>query len=154
MAASPNANWRQPEWQAKRKAVQSAAGKKGGAARAGISRGWTRKTINAYRKDVRKYSKKLLKKMLDKMPPEETAFINDNSMAKEALVTAVSVMRDGTITVRDKLAAAKLILDFTKQRPATRADVIVRKAEDILDELAAKEGALGPAIEHQEASEG
>lgn len=56
----------------------------------------------------------------------------EDEYQKEALKTAVEVMRiDGQ--AREKLAAARLVLDFTKSKPATKSDVTISAAEDFLN---------------------
>ena len=61
--------------------------------------------------------------------------------AKEALDTAVGIMKtqDGSVSVKDKLTASRLVLDFTKEKPTQRTDNTHRVAEDFLDELAEEE---------------
>ena len=59
-------------------------------------------------------------------------------MQKEAMESAVEIMRTEGGT-RDRLAAARLVLDFTKQKPVTKSDVTVGKAEDFLAGLLAEE---------------
>ena len=58
----------------------------------------------------------------------------EDEYQKEALKTAVEVMRiDGQS--RERLAAARLVLDFTKSKPATKSDVSISRAEDFLASL-------------------
>lgn len=64
----------------------------------------------------------------------------DDQYAKEALETVVEVMRMPGDT-RSKLAAAKTLLEFTKQKPVAKSEVAVAKAEDFLAAvLAAEQG--------------
>lgn len=59
--------------------------------------------------------------------------------AEEALETAIKVMRspgDKKIT----LAAASLVLTFTKSKPASKSEISVNKAEDWLAAVAGKDG--------------
>lgn len=72
---------------------------------------------------------KILKKMSDK------GQLPDDPMAVEALQQAMTVLR-APQTAKDKIAAARLILDFTKAKPTTKVEHTVRTAEDILDEMA------------------
>ena len=53
---------------------------------------------------------------------------------KEALTTAVQIMREQGAT-RERLAAARLVLDFTKSKPASKSDVSISRAEDFLTSL-------------------
>ena len=52
--------------------------------------------------------------------------------------TAVEVMRLVGET-RERLAAARLVLDFTKSKPASKSDVSISKAEDFLASLLIEE---------------
>lgn len=61
----------------------------------------------------------------------------DEPMAVEALEAALLVLRSpGSATVRT--AAASLVLDFTKTKPTTKTESVVKTAEDWVDEMAAK----------------
>jgi len=58
----------------------------------------------------------------------------EDEYQKEALKTAVEVMRvDGQ--TRERLAAARLVLDFTKSKPVSKSNVSISKAEDFLASL-------------------
>lgn len=60
----------------------------------------------------------------------------EDEYSKEALKTAVEVMRvDGA--TRERLQAARLVLDFTKSKPANKSEVTIGKAEDFLASLLA-----------------
>ena len=62
----------------------------------------------------------------------------EDEYQKEALTTAVEVMRlDGQ--ARERLAAARLVLDFTKSKPASKSDVSISRAEDFLASLLTEE---------------
>lgn len=56
--------------------------------------------------------------------------------AEKALEAAVTVL-ETTGTAQTKLAAARLILDFTKSKPAAKQDITVNKAEEWLRAVAA-----------------
>jgi hypothetical protein len=58
----------------------------------------------------------------------------EDDYAKEALTTAVEVMRVPGET-RERLAAARLVLDFTKQKPVAKSEVSIGKAEEFLSSL-------------------
>jgi hypothetical protein len=53
---------------------------------------------------------------------------------KEALKAAVAIMREPAQN-RDKLTAARLVLDFTRSKPAASVEVTVGKAESFLSSL-------------------
>ena len=57
--------------------------------------------------------------------------IDADDMAKEALHEALSIMRM-EIAQKDRLAAARLVLDFTKAKPAQKTELTVNKAEEWL----------------------
>ena len=59
--------------------------------------------------------------------------IND-PRAEEALETAVEIMRT-PVHNRDRLQAAKLILDFTKVKPVNKSEVTLNNAEAFLSSL-------------------
>jgi len=107
--------------------------------RRGVPNGWKgRKTeADAIRTAAALEAKKIVALMID----ETTA---DDPRAVEALEYAVTVIRakdeNGKTTegTRERLAAAKLVLDFTKSKPATTLNATVTKAEDFLAVLAAK----------------
>ena len=58
----------------------------------------------------------------------------EDQYAKAALETAVEVMRCPGDN-RERVAAARLVLDFTKQKPASKSEVALSKAEDFLSSL-------------------
>lgn len=60
----------------------------------------------------------------------------EDSASKRALEYAVSVIEANVDATRDRLAAARLILDFTKQKPASKNEHTINKAEDFLAALA------------------
>lgn len=63
------------------------------------------------------------------------AFDGVDPRAEEALTQAVKVMRaPGDKKV--KLAAARLVLDFTRSKPASKSDITVNKAEEWLAAVA------------------
>ena len=64
--------------------------------------------------------------------------IND-PRAEEALETAVEIMRT-PVHNRDRLQAAKLILDFTKVKPVAKSEVTLNNAEAFLSSLLDDDG--------------
>jgi len=91
----------------------------------GVPDGHTKESIKPIRKAAKIYAEKAVKIMSEK-------FNIEDEYQKEALKTAVEVMRiDGQ--AREKLAAARLVLDFTKSKPATKSDVTISAAEDFLN---------------------
>lgn len=65
--------------------------------------------------------------------------IVEDPRAEEALEAMIGIVRAHDEELRvplykasDRIAAAKVVLDFTKQKPATKTDMTVAKAEDFL----------------------
>jgi hypothetical protein len=63
-----------------------------------------------------------------------TAFPDIDASAAEALEAALTVMR-GPQSQTQKLAAAKLVLDFTRAKPTAKSEVTINAAEDWLTSL-------------------
>lgn len=95
----------------------------------GVPRRMTVAQYEAHQAAQKPIIAKILKKMSDK------GQLPDDPRAVEALSEAMTVLR-GPQTAKDKIAAARLILDFTKAKPTTKVEHTVRTAEDILDEMA------------------
>lgn len=67
----------------------------------------------------------------------EKGVLDAGNASNEALQTAVAFVRAGdAVTVRDRLAAARLVLDFTRAKPESSSRVRLEKAEDFLAKLA------------------
>lgn len=78
--------------------------------------------------------KPIVERIIKKM--KDTGQLPDDERAVEALTETVTVLRTAQ-SPRDKLSAARLLLDFLKAKPTTKIETTVRSAEDILDEMAA-----------------
>jgi hypothetical protein len=72
---------------------------------------------------------RIIKKMADQ------GQLPDDPRAVEALEKTMVILRTQE-DAKSKLAAARLILDFTKAKPTTKIEHTVKTAEDYLDELA------------------
>lgn len=81
--------------------------------------------------------KPIIARIMQKMAANEQ--LPDDPMAVEALQEAMTVLRS-PIPPRDKIAAARLVLDFTKSKPTARVEHTVKTAEDLLDEMAEEDG--------------
>lgn len=109
------AQWRE-------KAKQTGTGRK-----PGQPDGMLKDEFFAARVKIKNEAKRIVEIMSEQLKIEDT-------YAKEALETAVELMRmEGGS--RDRLAAAKLILEFTKEKPSTKSEVTVAKAEDFLESI-------------------
>lgn len=89
------------------------------------------KELQALRAKAQTFAKEMVAHMI-----KENIAAPENDLAVEALEFAITVVRTPGM-VRDKLAAARMVLDFTKQKPATKLDATVRKAEDFLTDIVA-----------------
>lgn len=58
--------------------------------------------------------------------------------SEEALTGAITVLR-GPVSAKDKLTAARLVLDFTMAKPVAKSEVTVSSAEDWLRSLVDKD---------------
>ena len=72
-----------------------------------------------------------------------------NDYAKEALQTAVEVMRTPAAD-RERLSAARLVLEFTEAKPAAKSEVTLHQAEAWLEELAKQDDQEEQAITNSE----
>ena len=119
-----------PEGRALRKEWSNKPRKNAGRPK-GVPDGYRTDTIAPLREKAKQDAKKVVEIMSDK-------FNIEDEYQKEALSTAVEVMRLVGET-RERLAAARLVLDFTKSKPATKSDVSISKAEDFLASLLSQE---------------
>ena len=93
----------------------------------GVPDGYRKEQIEPIRAREKRKAERLVNIMAEK-------FNIEDEYAKKALVTAVEVMNVVGET-RERLAAARLVLDFTKQKPASKNEVALSKAEDFLASL-------------------
>lgn len=62
--------------------------------------------------------------------------IPKDEYAREGIEAVVAMVRLTDISPKDRLAAARTLLDFTMAKPATDTNLNVKKAEDFLADLA------------------
>jgi hypothetical protein len=62
--------------------------------------------------------------------------IPKQEFAKEAIETAVQIMRRDDINPKDKLTAAKAVLEWTLAKPASESTVNIKTAESFLEDIA------------------
>ena len=115
-----------PEGRAKRKEWSTKPRKNAGRPK-GVPDGYRKETIEPLREQAKKDAEKVVKIMSKEYNIED-------EYQKEALTTAVEVMRLVGET-RERLAAARLVLDFTKSKPVSKSDVSISRAEDFLASL-------------------
>jgi hypothetical protein len=93
----------------------------------GVPDGYRKAEIEPIRDAAKERAAKAVKIMSEKYDIED-------QYAQDALRTAVEVMQVPGET-RERLAAARLVLDFTKSRPASKQEVTIGKAEEFLASL-------------------
>ena len=98
----------------------------------GTPDGFRKHEIEPIREKIKKEAEEVVNKMAEKYGIED-------SYAKEALACAVEVLRVPGET-RERLSAARLVLDFTKSKPVSKSEVAVAKAEDFLASLLEDDG--------------
>ena len=110
--------------------------------------GQTREDVRHARSVARKRAERILKKLeydgiIDKVPGKidnsaETLVDNEQAAARAAMKEVlIQVLMPGSR--KDKLAAARTILEYTKSKPASKSDVKVDAPEDFLVALLNKE---------------
>lgn len=105
--------------------LKATAGKQGRPK--GLPDGMGAKAFAAHKAEIEATTKIIMGKLVKDNELNPT----DDAYAIEALETAVNVMRmQGD--VRNKLGAAKLVLEYTKAKPSTKSEVTVNTAEDFL----------------------
>lgn len=117
------------EWRAKR--FTNPNGKGGPGRRPGSKDGYTAYELQKQRAKAKAEAKVIVEYMEKKFDLPKDEF------AKEALTTAVEIMRVDAINAKDKLAAARTVLEWTMAKPVAQSEVTVKRAEDFLSEIAA-----------------
>lgn len=97
----------------------------------GVPDGYRADTITPIRNKAKEEAKRIVEIMSEKFEIED-------EYAKAALETAVEIMRVPGESAQ-RVAAARLVLDFTKQKPVAKSEVTVT-AEDFLSSLAEEDG--------------
>mgnify|MGYP003651172868 CR=1 FL=1 len=93
----------------------------------GVVDGYTKETLAPLKAKAAKEAERVVEIMSKEYD------INDE-YSQEALKAAVAIMREPSQN-RDKLTAARLVLDFTRSKPAASVEVTVGKAESFLSSL-------------------
>ena len=91
----------------------------------GVPDGFTNKEIIPIREKAKKEARKVVKIMAEQI---------EDDYSKEALTTAVEIMRVPQDS-RSRIAAARLVSDFTKSKPVAKSEIAVAKAEEFLASL-------------------
>lgn len=95
--------------------------------------GKPRDLTNAQWAEVQKQADVEARRIMKKM--KEAEQLPDDKRAEEALEKAVVTLRSAS-SPKDVAALGRLVLDFTRAKPAQKIDHTVRTHEDFLDELA------------------
>ena len=93
--------------------------------------GYRKETIEPIRREAKAEAKRVVEIMTEKYNIED-------DYAKAALETAVEVMKVPGDN-RERVAAARLVLDFCKSKPGSKNEVSISKAEDFLASLITEE---------------
>ena len=115
-----------PEGRALRRKWSTKPRKNAGRPR-GVPDGYRKETIEPIRSKVKTEARKVVEIMAEQ-------FNIEDEYAKTALETAVEVMKTPGEN-RERVAAARLVLDFTKSKPSAKSEVSISKAEDFLASL-------------------
>jgi hypothetical protein len=98
--------------------------------RHGVPDGYSKAEAEKMWAEVRAKAKETIKQM------EDQHILDDaDDMAKAALAGAIEVLLS-PVNQQHKLQAARLILDFTKAKPASKSEITVNKAEEWLAQVA------------------
>lgn len=120
------ARWADPEIRAKM--LDGLRNKRGNTARYGIPDGMRREEAEAEWAWASFYASRVTRIM------KEQGIIEEDPKVEKAFTAAVEVL-ESPMSQNVKLQAARLILDFTKAKPASKAEITVAKAEDWLQSV-------------------
>jgi hypothetical protein len=70
-----------------------------------------------------------------KIMNEKKIWVADNDVAEKAMRTAVEILSQEVGHTRDRLTAAKTILEFTQTKPVVKNETTLKSAEDFLAAL-------------------
>lgn len=118
------------EWRARRFLNPNGKGLPG--RRPGSKDGYTANDLNKQRAKAKAEAIEIVKIMEKKLE------IPKDEFAREALTTAVEIMRIDAINAKDKLAAARTVLEWTMAKPSSSSEVTIKSAESFLDDIAAE----------------
>ena len=108
------------------------------AAKLGRPHGSTEGYLKSERDKIKSKAKAEAVEIVKYMEQEKGFEIPKREFAKEAITTAVEIMRREDIHPKDKLAAAKAVMEWTLAKPASESNVNVRTAESFLEDIAAE----------------
>lgn len=100
-----------------------------GITRAGVPTGFTKEQAQAAWAKSNKEAKIIVENMV------KEGLTSDDEKGNMALEFAAAVVRNDTLPLREKLGAAKLLLEYCKAKPAAKQEVSLTRAEDFLSAL-------------------
>lgn len=122
--------FKSPEFQQmRREKIASGEWKKSGR-RPGVPDGYSWRKWKYIKRENKKFVNKVVKRLI-----EMKVFEPDNNVAKEAIETTVTILRQPGET-RQKLQAAKILLEYTQKKPVQANEITLNKAEAFLDAVA------------------
>ena len=104
--------------------------------RKGVFDGYNRESAAVYWAKAKDEAKQIMTYLKENDMVETPENDKYAAMAEEALEAAITVVRT-PINQQTKLTAARLVLDFTKSKPASKQEVNVKTAEDWLSNVLA-----------------
>jgi len=108
--------------------LKSREGKRNNGRTRGHVHGIRLKTFNRYQADADRDARKIVKHMVDKK-----IWTPDNDISAEAMKELVTVLRHKGLTAKEKILAAKTVLEFTQRKPVQESDVNINTAEQFLE---------------------
>lgn len=125
--------WADPEWRLNHWAKVTSRGfSYGQGTRAGVPDGMRKDEAMARWAKARASAKKTI----EVLKVKTNLLGEDDGKAEDALETALTIMRGPNNDQKMKLAAARLVLEFTKAKPASKSIVAVDDAEAWLTKIA------------------
>lgn len=135
--------WQDPAYRekvlAKRQAIIDAKPKSERHSRVGVPNGMRRPHAKRLWGVARKQAKRFIKIMEDNGELEKVVIPgSDADMAKRALAEAFTLAVGPNTEVKTKIAALKVVLDFTKEKPVSKQKLTLDKSEEWLAALEAE----------------
>jgi hypothetical protein len=117
--------WQDPEWRAKKLAAIQAG--TGAGRPAGVPDGYRKDTIEPIRARIKDENKIIVRYMV-----ATKQFTPDNHVSEQAFETLLEAIRvPGAL--KDRISAAKALLEYTQKKPAAYSEVTLNKAETFLE---------------------
>lgn len=92
--------------------------------------------FSAYRRKKMIATAQAEAKVIVKAMEDKGIVIPKDQYAREAFETVVTEMRRKDLLPKDKLSAARTVLEWSMAKPAAETNVTVKRAEDFLSEIA------------------